>query len=59
MSSFEFPGEYYEIMRRDFRPLAAETEFLASFVAPEGASSTSVAARGPTCGSWARAASPA
>ncbi|GAA2218228.1 class I SAM-dependent methyltransferase [Streptomyces nogalater] len=36
MSSFEFPGEYYEIMRRDFRPLAAETEFLASFVAPGG-----------------------
>lgn len=36
MTSFEFPGEYYEIMRRGFRDLAAETEFLAS-LAPAGA----------------------
>ncbi|MCW5254562.1 MULTISPECIES: class I SAM-dependent methyltransferase [unclassified Streptomyces] len=35
MSSFEFPGEYYEIMRGDFRDLAAETEFLSS-LAPAG-----------------------
>lgn len=36
MTSFEFPGEYYEIMRRDFRNLATETDFLASLV-PVGA----------------------
>ncbi|MBX6384595.1 MAG: class I SAM-dependent methyltransferase [Microbispora sp.] len=35
MTSFEFPGKYYEIMRRDFRNLAAETEFLASLM-PDG-----------------------
>ncbi|MFG3496000.1 class I SAM-dependent methyltransferase [Streptomyces sp. NPDC047928] len=35
MSSFEFPGRYYEIMRRGFRDLAAETSFLASLL-PEG-----------------------
>lgn len=35
MSSFEFPGEYYEIIRRSFRDLAAETDFLASYV-PDG-----------------------
>lgn len=35
MSSFEFPGTYYEIMRKDFRRLPAETDFLASFL-PEG-----------------------
>ncbi|MEU5555425.1 class I SAM-dependent methyltransferase [Streptomyces globisporus] len=34
MTSFEFPGEYYEIMRRDFRNLPAETEFLASCAPP-------------------------
>jgi SAM-dependent methyltransferase len=36
MTGFEFPGEYYEIMRGDFRNLAAETDFLASFVPPGG-----------------------
>ncbi|MFE1364605.1 class I SAM-dependent methyltransferase [Streptomyces anulatus] len=36
MTSFEFPGEYYEIMRRDFRHLDAETEFLASCAPPGG-----------------------
>lgn len=35
-TSFEFPGEYYEIMRKDFRNLAAETEFLASLLPDEG-----------------------
>ncbi|MFK4105637.1 class I SAM-dependent methyltransferase [Streptomyces sp. NPDC019531] len=35
MTSFEFPGQYYEIMRGDFRDIAAETEFLAS-LAPAG-----------------------
>ncbi|MBD0709685.1 MULTISPECIES: class I SAM-dependent methyltransferase [unclassified Streptomyces] len=35
MTSFEFPGKYYEIMRGDFRSLAAETEFLSS-LAPAG-----------------------
>ncbi|MFJ6612822.1 class I SAM-dependent methyltransferase [Streptomyces sp. NPDC091289] len=34
-TSFEFPGEYYEIMRGDFRDLRAETEFLASLL-PDG-----------------------
>lgn len=33
--SFEFPGEYYEIIRRDFRNLAAETEFFTSYL-PDG-----------------------
>ncbi|MCO1575588.1 class I SAM-dependent methyltransferase [Crossiella sp. SN42] len=33
--SFEFPGEYYEIIRRDFRNLAAETDFFASYL-PNG-----------------------
>ncbi|MFJ6216784.1 class I SAM-dependent methyltransferase [Streptomyces sp. NPDC092296] len=32
MSSFEFPGEYYEVIRKDFRDLAAETDFLASYL---------------------------
>ncbi|MGW6710115.1 class I SAM-dependent methyltransferase [Streptomyces sp. NPDC054956] len=35
-TSFEFPGEYYEIMRKDFRNLAAETEFLASLLPEAG-----------------------
>ncbi|MEU7887491.1 class I SAM-dependent methyltransferase [Microbispora bryophytorum] len=35
MTSFEFPGQYYELMRRDFRNLAAETDFLASLL-PDG-----------------------
>ncbi|MFF5635766.1 class I SAM-dependent methyltransferase [Streptomyces sp. NPDC012825] len=35
LSSFEFPGGYYEMMRRDFRDLTAETDFLASYV-PDG-----------------------
>ncbi|WP_169945861.1 bifunctional 2-polyprenyl-6-hydroxyphenol methylase/3-demethylubiquinol 3-O-methyltransferase UbiG [Microbispora sp. H11081] len=32
MTSFEFPGQYYELMRGDFRNLAAETDFLASLL---------------------------
>lgn len=36
MTSFEFPGEYYEIMRQDFRDLDAETAFLASCAPPGG-----------------------
>jgi 2-polyprenyl-3-methyl-5-hydroxy-6-metoxy-1,4-benzoquinol methylase len=36
MPSFEFPGRYYEIMRRDFRDLAAETAFLASYLPDPG-----------------------
>ncbi|GAA4793347.1 MULTISPECIES: class I SAM-dependent methyltransferase [Streptomyces] len=36
MTSFEFPGEYYEIMRGDFRDLAAETDFLSSFASAGG-----------------------
>ncbi|CAM5684266.1 Trans-aconitate 2-methyltransferase [Streptomyces avidinii] len=35
-TSFEFPGEYYEIMRKDFRNLDAETEFLASLLPAAG-----------------------
>ncbi|WP_327309961.1 class I SAM-dependent methyltransferase (plasmid) [Streptomyces sp. NBC_01298] len=35
-TSFEFPGEYYEIMRKDFRNLDAETEFLASLLPEAG-----------------------
>ena len=35
MSSFEYPGAYYEVIRNDFRDLAAETEFLASYL-PSG-----------------------
>ncbi|MFJ3928327.1 class I SAM-dependent methyltransferase [Streptomyces sp. NPDC090022] len=34
-TSFEFPGEYYEIMRKDFRSVDAETEFLSSLL-PDG-----------------------
>lgn len=36
MRSFEFPGAYYEIMRKDFRDLAAETRLLASWLPPGG-----------------------
>lgn len=35
-TSFEFPGEYYEIMRKDFRNLDAETEFLTSLLPDAG-----------------------
>lgn len=35
-SSFEFPGEYYEIIRADFRNLTAETEFFASYLPEHG-----------------------
>jgi SAM-dependent methyltransferase len=34
--SFEFPGEYYEIIRRDFRDLRAETDFFASYLPDNG-----------------------
>ena len=33
---FEFPGAYYEIIRRDFRNLEKETSFLSSLRPPEG-----------------------
>ncbi len=33
--TFEFPGKYYEIIRKDFRDLAGETDFLASLL-PDG-----------------------
>ncbi|MER6996203.1 class I SAM-dependent methyltransferase [Streptomyces sp. NPDC000410] len=36
MTSFEFPGKYYEVMRKDFRNLAAETEFLAAHASVGG-----------------------
>ncbi|MEU2626880.1 class I SAM-dependent methyltransferase [Kitasatospora sp. NPDC007106] len=36
LSSFEYPGEFYEVIRKDFRDLAAETEFLASYLPPGG-----------------------
>ncbi|WP_431679607.1 class I SAM-dependent methyltransferase [Kitasatospora sp. KL5] len=36
MSSFEYPGEFYEVIRKDFRDLATETEFLASYLPPGG-----------------------
>lgn len=36
MPSFEFPGRYYEIMRPDFRDLAGETAFLASYLPERG-----------------------
>jgi len=36
MSNFEFPGEYYEIIRKDFRNLEAETEFFASYLPERG-----------------------
>lgn len=35
--SFEFPGKYYEIIRRDFRSLERETEFLTSHLPARGA----------------------
>ncbi|MGH3670820.1 MAG: class I SAM-dependent methyltransferase, partial [Pseudonocardiaceae bacterium] len=35
-ASFEFPGEYYEIIRQDFRNLQAETEFFASYLPHAG-----------------------
>ncbi|GAA2133877.1 hypothetical protein GCM10009760_10470 [Kitasatospora kazusensis] len=35
MSSFEFPGEYYEVIRKDLRDVTAETDFLASYL-PSG-----------------------
>jgi SAM-dependent methyltransferase len=36
VSSFENPGEFYEVIRKDFRDLATETEFLASYLPPGG-----------------------
>lgn len=33
--SFEFPGEYYEVIRQDFRNLTAETEFFTAYL-PDG-----------------------
>jgi SAM-dependent methyltransferase len=36
MTGFEFPGEYYEIIRSDFRDLDAETTFLASYLPADG-----------------------
>ncbi len=35
LSSFEFPGEYYEVIRKDLRDVTAETDFLASYL-PSG-----------------------
>jgi SAM-dependent methyltransferase len=35
-ASFEFPGRYYEIIRRDFRNLTVETEFFASYLPEHG-----------------------
>lgn len=34
--SFEFPGEYYEIIRQDFRNLEAETDFFSSYLPDSG-----------------------
>ncbi|MEU7905264.1 class I SAM-dependent methyltransferase [Actinoplanes sp. NPDC049118] len=34
--SFEFPGEYYEIIRQDFRDIDAETAFFDSYLPPGG-----------------------
>lgn len=34
--SFEFPGKYYEIIRRDFRNLEAETAFFVSYLPVHG-----------------------
>lgn len=34
--SFEFPGKYYEIIRKDFRNLAAETDFCSSYLPAGG-----------------------
>lgn len=36
MASFEFPGKYYEIIRRDFRDLSAETSFFTSYLPTTG-----------------------
>ncbi|MFJ3901304.1 class I SAM-dependent methyltransferase [Streptomyces sp. NPDC090025] len=36
MTSFDFPGKYYEIMRGDFRDIHAETEFLSALVPAGG-----------------------
>ncbi len=36
MSGFEFPGKYYEIIRKDFRNIAAETKFLSSYMPDRG-----------------------
>jgi SAM-dependent methyltransferase len=36
VNSFEFPGAYYEIMRRDMRDLAGETDFLGSYLPAGG-----------------------
>lgn len=33
---FEFPGEYYEVIRRDFRNLERETQFLAAYLPASG-----------------------
>jgi len=34
--SFEFPGEYYEVIRKDFRNLQAETLFFSSYLPRHG-----------------------
>lgn len=34
--SFEFPGEYYEIIRSDFRNVKAETDFFCSYLPDQG-----------------------
>ncbi|ONH51671.1 hypothetical protein CcI49_35290 [Frankia sp. CcI49] len=36
MSTFEFPGRYYEVMRRSFRDLDAETTFLGGLLPARG-----------------------
>jgi SAM-dependent methyltransferase len=36
MSGFNFPGKYYEIVRKDFRDLSAETEFFADLAGEGG-----------------------
>ncbi|MGN9809373.1 class I SAM-dependent methyltransferase [Micromonospora sp. BQ11] len=36
MGGYEFPGDVYEIVRRDFRNLGAETDLLASLAPPAG-----------------------
>jgi SAM-dependent methyltransferase len=36
VSSFEFPGQYYELMRKDFRNVDAETDFLAGYLPDRG-----------------------
>ncbi|WFE28143.1 class I SAM-dependent methyltransferase [Solwaraspora sp. WMMD791] len=36
MDSFEFPGACYEVIRRDMRDVAAEADFVASYLPPGG-----------------------